>query len=78
MFWGYSAPDRKFGAPDMACSGLKLNESAAATDGSNFFCCPGPSMASGGADPSVAISDRMMRHPLFGGADPNSCTTTSI
>ena len=79
-FWVYGAPDRNFGDPDMTYGDTRLTDSTAATAGSNFCTGPGPGpgMDHGGTSAAVAISVRIINHPLFDAAATCHCVSSGF
>ena len=76
------APDRTFGAPDMASGDLRLTESSDTTIESSFCPLPGPGMYYVGAAAAIVIAGWMVCHPFFDGAAPfhfvSSCFLDSV
>ena len=79
-FGVYGAPNRMFGALDMASGDLKLTDSAAATAVSHVRpgpgTGPGPGMDSSGDADFVVISGQMMHNILFDGAATCTCVSS--
>ena len=75
-FGFYGAPDRTFGASDMASGDLRLTGSAAATSVSHIHPHNFPDIYYGGADAAIYISGQMICHPLFDVSAPCHCVSS--